>query len=404
MERKVTVTATPSKVKTISVNKATVANEITATPDTSLYYSNLSKQWATKIDGLVVGEDYSSKYYAENAKISAETAKMEASTATGLKDLLKEDFDGYTENLNDTKNIAIEEINTTSTVAIGNINTVVTSSTEQINNITESAIQEVQASTIPVLQEIETVTIVANNIDTVTDIGENLDNILNKTVKVGKTTTGETGTQASVVNSGTNLNPVLDFTIPRGDKGDNGGMVAVYEDETLNLFSESGTMLQPRWGMVTGDITSQTDLQNEFSKYQLKTDGEPVAVYLGDDFSTTYGTTIETMTLTGGSYNTMATGLVMPVDGYYVVSVSLLLKDASKTAGKRILCNLLLNTDIACAQSTVTTQTTNANNICGLTSIAKCNANDKFTIQIANGLTTNLEIGLSKFSAVKIGG
>ena len=231
MERQVTITATPSKVKTINVNKATVANEIVATPDTSLYYSNLSKQWATKMDGLVVGEDYSSKYYAENARISAETAKMEASTATGLKDLLKEDFDGYTESLNDTKNLAIEQKT---------------------------------ASVDPVLEQIEPVTIVANNIDTVTDIGENLDNILNKTVKVGKTTTGEAGTQASVVNSGTNLNPVLDFTIPKGERGLNGGVVAVYENETLNLFSESGTMLQPRWGMITGDIKAQTDLNNAF--------------------------------------------------------------------------------------------------------------------------------------------
>lgn len=39
------------------------------------------------------------------------------------------------------------------------------------------------------------------------------------TIKIGKTTTGEPGTQASVVNSGTAKDFVLDFTIPRGADG-----------------------------------------------------------------------------------------------------------------------------------------------------------------------------------------
>lgn len=42
------------------------------------------------------------------------------------------------------------------------------------------------------------------------------------TVSVGTTTTGAPGTRASVVNSGTAKDVVLDFTIPKGDKGDNG--------------------------------------------------------------------------------------------------------------------------------------------------------------------------------------
>ena len=41
-------------------------------------------------------------------------------------------------------------------------------------------------------------------------------------------------------------------------------MTAVYENETLSLFSETGTMLQPRWGMIVGDIKAQTDLNNAF--------------------------------------------------------------------------------------------------------------------------------------------
>lgn len=43
------------------------------------------------------------------------------------------------------------------------------------------------------------------------------------TVDVGQTTTGAEGTDALVTNSGTNRRPILNFTIPRGDKGDAAG-------------------------------------------------------------------------------------------------------------------------------------------------------------------------------------
>lgn len=39
-------------------------------------------------------------------------------------------------------------------------------------------------------------------------------------IEIGETTTGEPGTPASVTNSGTNTAPVLNFTIPEGEKGD----------------------------------------------------------------------------------------------------------------------------------------------------------------------------------------
>ena len=42
------------------------------------------------------------------------------------------------------------------------------------------------------------------------------------TIQVGSVTTGEPGTQASVVNAGTANAAVFNFTIPRGEKGDKG--------------------------------------------------------------------------------------------------------------------------------------------------------------------------------------
>lgn len=50
------------------------------------------------------------------------------------------------------------------------------------------------------------------------------------TITVGSTTTGQAGTNASVVNSGTSSAAVLDFTIPKGDKGDTGATGADGQD------------------------------------------------------------------------------------------------------------------------------------------------------------------------------
>ncbi len=43
---------------------------------------------------------------------------------------------------------------------------------------------------------------------------------VSSSIKVGKTTTGDAGTSASVTNVGTDKDAILNFTIPKGDKGD----------------------------------------------------------------------------------------------------------------------------------------------------------------------------------------
>lgn len=53
------------------------------------------------------------------------------------------------------------------------------------------------------------------------------------TITVGETTTGEPGTPASVVNTGTDTAAVLNFTIPAGQKGDPGAAATVVVGETV---------------------------------------------------------------------------------------------------------------------------------------------------------------------------
>ena len=63
------------------------------------------------------------------------------------------------------------------------------------------------------------------------------------TVTVGTTTTGNPGTNADVTNSGTSLNAVLNFTIPRGADGTNGtnGTNAEITGATATIDANVGT-------------------------------------------------------------------------------------------------------------------------------------------------------------------
>lgn len=158
--------------------------DINITKDLSAYYAMLSKEWAIKSNGTVDGTDYSAKYYAN-------MAQSEADRATNVVD----------------------------------------SSLLEIEQATNESLTKIDEASTPVLENLDTVSVVSENIDDVINIADNLDNILNKTVQIGKTTTGEAGTNASVTNSGTALNPVLDFVIPKGAKGDNGGLDMGYDAE-----------------------------------------------------------------------------------------------------------------------------------------------------------------------------
>ena len=64
-------------------------------------------------------------------------------------------------------------------------------------------------------------------------------------IEIGETTTGEPGTPASVTNSGTNTAPVLNFTIPEGEKGDAAtiqvGTVTASEPGSEPKVKNSGT-------------------------------------------------------------------------------------------------------------------------------------------------------------------
>lgn len=78
------------------------------------------------------------------------------------------------------------------------------------------------------------------------------------TISVGSTTTGEPGTDASVVQSGTSSAVVFSFTIPKGEKGDDGD-----PGDPSTLIDDTSTASNKVWsaeklnGLLIADITNE---------------------------------------------------------------------------------------------------------------------------------------------------
>lgn len=65
------------------------------------------------------------------------------------------------------------------------------------------------------------------------------------TIRIGTVTTGDPGTEATVVNSGTEQDAVLDFTIPQGKNGSGGGSV-----ELLSTYSRPAQPGSPGTSLI----------------------------------------------------------------------------------------------------------------------------------------------------------
>ena len=126
------------------------------------------------------------------------------------------------------------------------------------------------------------------------------------TVTVGTTTTGAAGTNASVTNSGTEYDAVLNFVIPRGADGEgvpSGGTTGQVLTKASNTDGDV-TWTTPAggatWGSITGTLSNQTDLQNA-----LDSAGKVKAV---DGFSpdTTTGNVTTERVLTQAQYDALS--------------------------------------------------------------------------------------------------
>ena len=95
-------------------------------------------------------------------------------------------------------------------------------------------------------------------------------------VNVGKTTTGEPGTNASVTNSGDETNVVLNFTIPRGDTGPQGPQG---KQGPAGAPGPAGPGVTP--GGTTGQVLAKKSNTNYDTEWIDKPGGGTVSVNVG---------------------------------------------------------------------------------------------------------------------------
>lgn len=294
------VSVQTSKPAKVSVSSNASKEIVSVGADMAQYYSGIAEKWAIG-EGLILGQDYSAKTYAQTAADYSEKAKIYADASSeslletqnvinnGIVEINNASNDAKSL-LETTKNDGVRAIETAQETGVNVVATATNNAISSIDTKEQAAIDSIEETIETVTSEIESVQTVADNITIVAEVAENLDDILNKTVDVGDTLTSEAGTEAKVVNVGTKFAPVLEFTIPQGAKGvdgkdgkdgvdgkngadgkdgADGGMSATFEAETqtLSFYSENGTVLNPHWGNISGDITQQADLQAELAKY-----------------------------------------------------------------------------------------------------------------------------------------
>ena len=142
----------------ITVTSAGTVVNANVTPDTAMYYSNKSKDWAIS-DKIVDNTDYSSKYYAGESKKQADisTAKTSEVIASG---------NNAVTNIESARDNAIIDVNTAGATQITNVNS---AGTTQINLAKEQVTLATQQATIATNKASEVVTsgnTALNNIDT----------------------------------------------------------------------------------------------------------------------------------------------------------------------------------------------------------------------------------------------
>lgn len=81
-------------------------------------------------------------------------------------------------------------------------------------------------------------------------------------VSVGTTTTGNAGTQAVVTQAGTPQNRVLNFTIPKGDKGDTGDGGVPAGGSALNLLRKNAANTALEWTAPTKSLVGLGNVDN----------------------------------------------------------------------------------------------------------------------------------------------
>lgn len=238
----------------------------------------LAKDWAVKIDGLVNNEDYSAKYYAQQAKTSADST---TSSATDIEETItqaKQDIStavtqgvsqvsstGSTavSNINDAKDQATENLETAKQTHLSEITTAGTSQVQAVNTAGTTQVGLVEAASSEALTSIA-----SNGTAQVTRVEDAGDTQIEAIDSAGTThlnkvnTAGTTQTQAVNTAGTTQTKAVNDAGTTQV------GLVKAASEEALTSIASEGTK---QVSAVSLEGSNQTSAVNSAGQTQLVT-------------------------------------------------------------------------------------------------------------------------------------
>lgn len=206
----------------ITVTSAGTVVNANVTPDTAMYYSNKSKDWAIS-DKIVDNTDYSSKYYAGESKKQADISTAKATEVI-------ESGNTAVSNIESARDNAIIDVNTAGATQVANVNS---AGTTQINLAKEQVTLATQQATIATNKASEVVT--SGN--------EALSNINTaKNNAITSITSQETTSKNNIINEGaTQVGLVQQEGINRVEEILETGCIDVdYTEETSTLIFTGG--------------------------------------------------------------------------------------------------------------------------------------------------------------------
>ena len=109
----------------------------------------LSKDWAIKTDGLVNNEDYSSKYYAQKAKESADSTAGSASN-------IEETITQAKQDISTAVTQGVSQVSSAGSTAVSNINATKDQATENLETTTQDHLSEITTAGTTQVQAVNT--------------------------------------------------------------------------------------------------------------------------------------------------------------------------------------------------------------------------------------------------------
>lgn len=184
----------------ITVTSAGTIVNANVTPDSAMYYSNKSKEWATS-NKIVDNTDYSSKYYANESKKQADISTAKATEVVDSGNTAVSNIENARDNaitdIANQESLSVDNVNTAGVTQVANINS---AGTTQINLAKEQVTLATNQANIAT----EQATIATNKASEVVASGnEALSNIdTAKNNAITSITTQETTSKTSLIDEG----------------------------------------------------------------------------------------------------------------------------------------------------------------------------------------------------------